>query len=597
MSLGAPRSYCECGGSRKDGGHRQHKMWRRLECGEQPILIACPSAHCDHKKQVSERSLELAHWCPACDPGAPIKKQHKWVDIASDACAAHQNVWDAMEFFCKSTGHGRFRDSSALSAAVAALAAAQGDVQPARATNCNATNDPLTALPSDSLPVKQAKRNLRNIVDSLQAEMCGEVVSHFDRVKSVSDCCDAVRDACVGQSPCAGCGCMSNRGGLKVLALGDAMLDGLLVPMIDLEEMQNTCKLVNECTWNDGSPMFKELNDGELAPFTVVKRAAEGAGGVEWLRLDRAGISGESAQMCASCLAACRKWAKANGNSTSGAVEFQWPSTMVVGGADYGNPESLGLAMDLKMTEKAVLSQVRVFDSIIKLRPTGSNGPGCVGQDGLKGHVVSFDHNAPDAITQLVLNTDGAWVCEFVDMLHVTFVGAKHIWGRLKSSGELLNSVSVRALEVVKWIVSLSLFHTSYTHLRESFFTRQDGEQVFTMPIDVVATQKHCDLQTNQLLSAATIADGGVASAMDDVAGAPLNVDSNFEQSAKGAPMNYEHVLLQNDCTIRNHSSPEVDLLRQTMKLCGHQVTVAAASDPISEFDHNDKIITGMCFA
>jgi len=390
---------------------------------------------------------------------------------------------------------------------------------------------------------------------------------------------------------------MSNRGGLKVLALGDAMLDGLLVPMIDLEEMQNTCKLVNECTWNDGSPMFKELNDGELAPFTVVKRAAEGAGGVEWLRLDRAGISGESAQMCASCLAACRKWAKANGKSTSGAVEFQWPSTMVVGGADYGNPESLGLAMDLKMTEKAVLSQVRVFDSIIKLRPTGSNGPGCVGQDGLKGHVVSFDHNAPDAITQLVLNTDGAWVCEFVDMLHVTFVGAKHIWGRLKSSGELLNSVSVRALEVVKWIVSLSLFHTSYTHLRESFFTRQDGEQVFTMPIDVVATQKHCDLQTNQLLSAATIADGGVASAMDDVAGAPLNVDSNFEQSAKGAPMNYEHVLLQNDCTIRNHSSPEVDLLRQTMKLCGHQVTVAAASDPISEFDHNDKIITGMCFA
>ena len=597
MSLGAPRSYCECGGSRKDGGHRQHKMWRRLECGEQPILIACPSAHCNHKKQVSERTLELAHWCPDCDPGAPSKKQYKWVDTASDACAAHQNVWDAMEFFCKSTGHGRFRDSSALSAAVAALAAAQGGVQLARATNCDATNDPLTALPSDSLPVKQAKRNLRNIVDSLQAEMCGEVVSHFDRVKSVSDCCDAVRDACVGQSPCAGCGCMSNRGGLKVLALGDAMLDGLLVPMIDLEEMQNTCKLVNECTWNDGSPMFKELNDGELAPFTVVKRAAEGAGGVEWLRLDRAGISGESAQMCASCLAACRKWAKANGNSTSGAVEFQWPSTMVVGGADYGNPESLGLAMDLKMTEKAVLSQVRVFDSIIKLRPTGSNGPGCVGQDGLKGHVVSFDHNAPDAITQLVLNTDGAWVCEFVDMLHVTFVGAKHIWGRLKSSGELLNSVSVRALEVVKWIVSLSLFHTSYTHLRESFFTRQDGEQVFTMPIDVVATQKHCDLQTNQLLSAATIADGGVASAMDDVAGAPLNVDSNFEQSAKGAPMNYEHVLLQNDCTIRNHSSPEVDLLRQTMKLCGHQVTVAAASDPISEFDHNDKIITGMCFA
>ena len=145
---------------------------------------------------------------------------------------------------------------------------------------------------------------------------------------------------------------MSNRGGLKVLALGDAMLDGLLVPTFDLEMMQNTCKLVNECTWGDGSSMFKELNDSELAPFTVVKREAEGEGGREWLRLDRADIPGGSAQVCASCLAACRKWANANGDSTGGAVGFQWPSTMVVGGADYGNPESLGLAMDLKMKEK-----------------------------------------------------------------------------------------------------------------------------------------------------------------------------------------------------------------------------------------------------
>ena len=46
----------------------------------------------------------------------------------------------------------------------------------------------------------------------------------------------------------------------------------------------------------------------------------------------------------------------ANGDSTGDAVEFQWPSAMVVDGADYGNPEPLGLAMDLKMTGKAVLS-------------------------------------------------------------------------------------------------------------------------------------------------------------------------------------------------------------------------------------------------
>ena len=70
---------------------------------------------------------------------------------------------------------------------------------------------------------KQAKTNLRNIVDSLQEEICDEVVSHFERVKSVDACRDAVRGACVGQSPCAECGCVSNRGGLKVLDLDEAV--------------------------------------------------------------------------------------------------------------------------------------------------------------------------------------------------------------------------------------------------------------------------------------------------------------------------------------------------------------------------------------
>ena len=43
--------------------------------------------------------------------------------------------------------------------------------------------------------------------------------------------------------------------------------------------MQNICKLVDGCTWNDGSPMFKKLNDSALILFTVVKREAVGEGG------------------------------------------------------------------------------------------------------------------------------------------------------------------------------------------------------------------------------------------------------------------------------------------------------------------------------
>ena len=281
ISIGALFCFCECGGSHQNGEARRHKRWRRLGGGEQPTLVACPGAHCNHRKTVSGRALDLAHWCPTCDPGTPNQKQHRWVEVGTegDGCAAHQDVWGAMEFFCKSTGHDRFRDTSALSPAVAALEAAQDGVQPAHVASSSVASDPLAALPNDSAPVAGAKRNLRKIVDSLQAEMCDEVVSHFDRVKSVGACCDAVRGACADQSPCAGCGCMSNRGGLGVLALDDATLDGLLVPEFDLEEMHNTCKLVNGCTWGDGSPMFEELGNGELAPFTVVKRGAVGGGG------------------------------------------------------------------------------------------------------------------------------------------------------------------------------------------------------------------------------------------------------------------------------------------------------------------------------
>ena len=53
---------------------------------------------------------------------------------------------------------------------------------------------------------------------------------------------------------------------------------------------------------------------------------------------------------------------------------------------------------------------------------------------------------------------------------------------------------------------------------------------------------------------------------MDGVAGAPMGVNGDFGQSTKGDPMNYEHVFLQNGCTIRNHSSPDMRLSIQWLR-------------------------------
>ena len=46
----------------------------------------------------------------------------------------------------------------------------------------------------------------------------------------------------------------------------------------------------------------------------------------------------------------------------------------------------------------------------------------------LKGHAVSFEHDAPDKVADMLVGGgDRVWRCDLADRLHVVFVGPKHV--------------------------------------------------------------------------------------------------------------------------------------------------------------------------
>ena len=116
------------------------------------------------------------------------------------------------------------------------------------------------------------------------------------------------------------------------------------------------------------------------------------------------------------------QWPLACSECVEGKDTFKWPNRMVVGGSDFGQPERLGLKTDLSMAEKVVISRVRVFDAIIKLRADEFGG--LAPMVALKGQAVSFEHDAPDKVADMLVGGgDRVWRCDLADRLTPVFDG------------------------------------------------------------------------------------------------------------------------------------------------------------------------------
>ena len=206
-------------------------------------------------------------------------------------------------------------------------------------------------------------------VEHLLREIEAEKVERAACETSVRKCIESVETSCMKVSPCAGCGCMAT--GLVVSTLSQGGCESLRVSVESEQSMEQEMAMLSACQWPSGEAMF---------PNAKSAHTVHGHNG-RLYHLDRAGCDGERVQMCAKCTKAC---------NAHGAESDVWPPNMVVGGSDFGSPSLLGLE-PLSLAERIVVSKVRVFDSIIKL--SSHNGGG---QNALKGHVVSFKHDAAE---------------------------------------------------------------------------------------------------------------------------------------------------------------------------------------------------------
>ena len=68
------------------------------------------------------------------------------------------------------------------------------------------------------------------------------------------------------------------------------------------------------------------------------------------------------------------------------------PEFALKNGYDFGNPEALGLKMNLNVAENAMLAKVRIFQQVVKY-VIPKTSPVNVEVQAMKGHVISFPHD------------------------------------------------------------------------------------------------------------------------------------------------------------------------------------------------------------
>ena len=125
--------------------------------------------------------------------------------------------------------------------------------------------------------------------------------------------------------------------------------------------------------------------------------------------------------------------------------------------------------------------------------------------------MVSFKHDAADQAADAGCTLDGFLDCDVSKHLHVMFVGAGAIWGRLKTSQLVLREIEVDAKKIIMWLVALSVFNSEYKGLRQTFFPDPKLPTAFhNGTFDVASTQAHFDDRLDSIVHGATIADSGV---------------------------------------------------------------------------------------
>ena len=362
----------------------------------------------------------------------------------------------------------------------------------------------------------------RVAICALEEQISEEKLSAAEIQERIVACQEAISSECSRTSPCAGCGILAPD--VKVLDLSDnPVLQTLKVSKTKQDMMQSKLDLMATCAWSDGTSMFTPGS----TPFTVHSH------GQDLFHLDSAGCSGAKVQMCPRCLSACTSKLKSQTQGSFVITDGEskphiWPKEMLVSGSDFGKPCNIGLDTNLSTMDRLAISPFRTFDYIVKLVPSSGASHAVQCQSAIKGHMISFPHAAPDLVADAVTSEVGVSIRPKVARhVHVTFVGSKHLWGKMKTSQAIMSTIQCKARKIVHWLVALSIFHQDeyFQQLQQKFFvTDIDASSRFDSGvIDLDATQHHLDREAQAIIADATISESPESTRIESSKGAPLH--------------------------------------------------------------------------
>ena len=126
-------------------------------------------------------------------------------------------------------------------------------------------------------------------------------------------------------------------------------------------------------------------------------------------------------------------------------------------GVDFGNIVRLNLPQDLSPVEKLVISKSRSFMEVFQLvSPTGSAS---ASQRGLRGHIITINHNSAEAVAQVLPRVD-------TSTLQVIYVGSRQSWKhRFQREARSLSEMRVRVDVIYHWLDALKHLNPLYHHV------------------------------------------------------------------------------------------------------------------------------------
>eukprot|EP00957_Ditylum_brightwellii_P209312 15361180-Ditylum_brightwellii.AAC.1 len=118
--------------------------------------------------------------------------------------------------------------------------------------------------------------------------------------------------------------------------------------------------------------------------------------------------------MCSSNIEDGEGYADCSGDDSSAEDRKCPPPLSIAGGVDYGSSNHLKNLALLNVMERAILSVVCQYKTVIKINFSSRGSRNLI-----KGHVISFDHNAPHVLSKLLHKTN---ICKSIKII---FVGPK----------------------------------------------------------------------------------------------------------------------------------------------------------------------------